>query len=77
MATIMWETVSQHWCGLMDQAAELLEERVYPADVLPGVGVPYHVRARKCSLGLNCNLAGCACRWSFLNPAYDPLEVKS
>ena len=77
MATIVWETVSQHWCDLMDQAAELLEERVYPADILPGAGVPYHVRARKCSLGLDCNLAGCTCRWSFLNPAYDPLEVKS
>lgn len=72
MATIVWETVSQRWCDLMNQEAELLEERVYPADFLPDVGAPYQVWARKCSLGVSCNLAGYACRWSFVNPGYDP-----
>jgi hypothetical protein len=76
MATIVWETVSQHWCDLMNQPVDLLEERVYPANLLTGVGVPYHVRARKCSLGLDCNLAGYACRWSFLNPGHDPFVEK-
>jgi hypothetical protein len=75
MATIVWETVSKHWCDLMNEEAELLEERVYPADLMPDVGAPYHVWARKCSLGISCNLAGCACRWSFINPAYDPFAA--
>lgn len=60
----------------MNQEAELLEERVYPADILPDVGAPYQVWARKCSLGVNCNLAGYACRWSFINPDYDPFAEK-
>jgi hypothetical protein len=52
--------------------AELLEERVYLDDPFPDVGQPFHVRARKCSLGADCNLAEYACRWSYINPNYDP-----
>jgi hypothetical protein len=76
MATVVWEAVSRQWCDLMHQEADLLEERVYPADILPDVGRPYLVWARKCSLGVRCNLAGYTCRWSYLNPDYDPFVEK-
>ena len=47
----------------------------YLGDPLPDVGRPYKVLARKCSLGLECNLAGFACRWSYTNPDYDPFAA--
>jgi hypothetical protein len=72
MATIIWETVGSHWCDLQECEAHLLEERIYPIDFVPDTGVPYHVRSRKCSLGLDCNLAGYHCRWAWTNPEHDP-----
>lgn len=53
----------------------MLEERIYPSDRMSDVE-SYHVKARKCSFGLECNMAGYKCRWSFLNPAYDPFGVE-
>jgi hypothetical protein len=72
MATIVLQVVDKIWCDRVRQEAELLEERVYPADAVPDVGAPFKVRARRCAFGTECNLAGCACRWSYLNPNYDP-----
>jgi hypothetical protein len=72
MATVVWKTIKTIRCDRVGQEAELLEERVYFDDPLPDVGQPFRVRARKCSLGTECNLAHYACRWSYLNPDYDP-----
>jgi hypothetical protein len=72
MATSAWVVVDKIRCGRVGQEAELLEERVYFDDPMPDVGRPYRGRARKCSLGLDCNLAELPCRWSYLNPSYNP-----
>jgi hypothetical protein len=72
MADSIWLVVDRVWCDRTQTAADLLEERVFPAEVLPDAKVPYQVRARKCSLGLECNLLGYTCRWSYTNPNYDP-----
>ena len=72
MATIIWESAARHWCDLQKCEAELLEQRVYPGDSLPDTRARYQVRARRCSLALDCNLAGYYCRWAWTNPDNDP-----
>jgi hypothetical protein len=72
MSTTVWEVIDTIRCDRTGEKAQLLEERVYAGDPVPDVGRPFHVRARKCSLGGECNLAGYACRWSYLNPNFDP-----
>ena len=72
MAHISWKVVKKHWCDLMEQEAELIEERVYPDDPVPDSGEAYRVLARKCSFGIECNTAGYYCRWAWTNPEYDP-----
>lgn len=73
MATVQWVTVRRLWCERAEAEAALMEERLYPADRLPDVP-SYRVTARKCSHGIQCNLAGCSCKWAFTNPFYDPFE---
>lgn len=75
MATVEWVAVKRIWCDRIGKEAELMEQRVYPADHLSDAE-PYHIKARKCSWGMDCNLAGYRCRWSFLNPAYDPFGLE-
>jgi hypothetical protein len=72
MADSVWIEVDKVWCDRVSAEVALLEERVYPAEVLPDTGAPYQVRARKCTLGLDCNLAGYTCRYALNNPNYDP-----
>jgi hypothetical protein len=74
MATTVWTVVDTVWCERQGQHAQLLEQRVYPAEVLPGVEPAFQVRARKCSFDVDCNLAGFTCRWAFNNPNYDPFQ---
>jgi hypothetical protein len=76
MTQIVWEVVDSIKCERTGEQAQLLEERVYVSDPLPDLGRPFKVRARKCSLGTACNLVGYACRWSYLNPTYDPFSEK-
>lgn len=76
MATTVWQIIDTITCDRTREQAHLLEERVYPDESLPDVGHPFKVRARKCSLGSECNLAGYACRWSYLNPNFDPFADK-
>ncbi|MBI3360634.1 MAG: hypothetical protein HY023_05940 [Chloroflexi bacterium] len=76
MAKIAWESVQKHWCDLMQEEAHLLEERIYPDDLLPDAALPYQVGARKCSFGIDCNLAGYHCRWAWTNPDYDPFTER-
>lgn len=73
MSTIVWEVADEIVCERTGATAHLLEERVYPLDCLPEAGAPiFKVLARKCSLGEACNLLEYKCRWSFLNPSFDP-----
>jgi hypothetical protein len=77
MATAIWEVVGQIECGRVVGTARLLEQRVYPSDLMPDAGLPYQVWARKCQHGLQCQAAGYPCRWSGLNPCYDPFHVRT
>lgn len=73
MSTIVWEVVDEIQCDRTGEAAQLLEQRAYPPEYMPEAGgVAFKVLARKCSLGRACNLAEYKCRWSFLNPNFDP-----
>lgn len=76
MSATVWEIVDTITCERTGEPAHLMEERVYRGDPLPDVGQPFKVRARKCSLGSECNQIGYACRWSYLNPSFDPFADK-
>jgi hypothetical protein len=72
MSNLDWVIVGSVWCERLQQQAELLEQRLYPAEILPSAGAGYQVRARKCSHDIECNLSGYTCRWAFNNPNFDP-----
>jgi hypothetical protein len=74
MAKIVWESVSQVWCEHRKEMADLLEERVYADEILLAAADAFQVRARQCRFAIDCNLAGYACKWSWMNPDYDPFE---
>jgi hypothetical protein len=75
MSDSIWLVVDRVWCDRMQTEAKLLEERVYADEAVEGPGAPFQVRARKCSLGLACNLVGYQCRYAFNNPNYDPFAA--
>jgi hypothetical protein len=76
MATIVSHVVKTTYCERVRKNVDLVEERIYPNDVLPdSPGAPYLVKNRKCSIGIDCNLVGYACKWSGLNPDYDPFSL--
>jgi hypothetical protein len=78
MTVIVREPIKTIWCQSINDSATLIEERVHPGDSLALVGAPdYRVLRQECSHGVECNLIGCACRWSFLNPDYDPFPETS
>ncbi len=68
MAKVVWETVGRAFCEHRHEEAQLLEQRVYPDEALPDAGMPYQVRARKCSFDIDCNLAGYPCCCAGTNP---------
>ena len=72
MSSQVWVKKQSQFCIRLKQTVYLLEERVYPGSLIPEVGETYQVRAQKCSAGVECNLLGLRCRWSGLNPTYDP-----
>ena len=77
MARIVKETIKQIYCDRLNRDVSLVEERVYPADFMPeSAGVAYHAQSRQCSFGIDCNRFGYSCRWSGLNPNYDPFEIE-
>ena len=76
MATIVGHTVKAIYCERVQQNVNLVEERIYPDAILPdSPGAQYLVKNRKCNLGIDCNLVGNACKWSGLNPNYDPFSL--
>ena len=74
MATLIWQTVSTANCGRAEPA-QLLEERVYPADLLDVSSGAFQVRARTCDHAEECRAAGLPCRWTGLNPSFDPFAA--
>jgi hypothetical protein len=62
---------------MLECEAVLMEERVYPHEIVPDCGPAYFVRARKCSYGLECNVAGYSCRWAWTNPENDPFAAEA
>ena len=74
MASTKWVTARILWCDRVQAEAELQEHRVYPADVLPDLS-GFQVKARRCSMGTACNMAGFSCKWSYANPNFDPFEL--
>jgi len=54
MAEAGWETIRVDMCERAGQPAALEVQCVYPAEFLPDQ--PPHVAARRCSLGIACNM---------------------
>lgn len=76
MSTIVWQAVKQIHCERIDADVSLVEKRIYPADLLQ-MGQPevFRVDARVCSWAKECAVRGCPCRWTGINPDYDPFEA--
>lgn len=71
MAEERWITVGKRWCEFRNEEAELLERRAFPSGILRFYQAP-RVLERKCSFAIECNMAGYPCKWSYINPDYDP-----
>jgi hypothetical protein len=74
MAVLSWQVVAQVNCGRATPA-KLLEERVYPADFLVDTTGAFRVQSRHCAKAAACRAANVPCRWTGLNPNYDPFEA--
>lgn len=75
MAKQEWVAVTREYCDRVEQDVDLLELRIYAADVLPDTQ-PYQVAARKCSVDVTCNMAGFPCKWAYTNPEVDPFVLR-
>lgn len=73
MSTVTSEIVAAASCRGA-RLALLVEQRLYPSDWLDDVSAPFLVRARQCTEQLACREAGMPCRWTGLNPTYDPFQ---
>ena len=73
MTHLMTVVVAATGCG-PSQTAKLLETRIYPADWLEHAAAGFQVYARRCSLTETCRAHEVPCRWTGLNPTYDPFE---
>lgn len=76
MAKIVKTVIKEIYCDRLNRDVSLIEDRVYPSEVMPDAGVAFHSQARACSFGVECNRFGYACKWSGLNPNYDPFEIE-
>lgn len=75
-AKIVKLVIKEIYCDRLNRDVSLIEDRVYPPDMMPDAGPVFHRRARMCSFGVDCNRLGYACKWSGLNPNYDPFEIE-
>jgi len=73
MSATEWFVVRAGWCEHVGREARLLEQRVYPAEILPDT-LGYRVTSRRCDWDITCNLAEFPCRWAFTRPELDPFE---
>jgi len=74
MTTTKWVVVDKKWCEYIDMEATIMEQRIYPADVMPDTS-SFKVISRKCSANLACNLAEVPCSYAFTNPTTDRYEL--
>jgi hypothetical protein len=73
MTAIKREPVKTIWCDRIGDNASLVEVRVFLGDSPAAIATNNsHVLKQECSHSIECNLNGCPCRWSYLNPDYDP-----
>lgn len=73
MAVVRWEPIKRQTCERIGEVVTLECKLVYPAEHLPDQ--PPRVLARRCSMGLECNLLDRpACVWSGTAPEYDPFR---
>lgn len=70
MAVEKWVPIKTQYCEIIDREAELLEHRIYPANVLPDTE-SYRVVGHKCTADIECNLLGCKCKWAYTDPSVD------
>ena len=77
MAKVIKAVVKQIYCDRLNRDVSLVEDRAYPSEIMPDTaGYAFQTRARACNFGMECNRLGYACKWSGLNPNYDPFEVE-
>lgn len=76
MAIVTSQVVMCVDCG-RTRPAELIEERIYPTGILDDATGAFQIRARRCAQEQECREAGLPCRWTGLNPNYDPFEGAS
>jgi len=74
MSATGWFIVKTTWCERAGRHARLLEQRVYPAEILPDM-LGYRVLARKCECAIECNLREFPCRWAYTRPEHDPFAL--
>ena len=74
MAVVTWQIAGKVFCRRAEPV-ELLEEHIYPIDFLDDATAPFQLRARMCRWELECREAGLPCRWTGLNPNYDPFAA--
>ena len=65
-----WVPVKKQWCNVLQGEAELLEQRVYPSEIIPDTEA-YRVISHKCTAAIACNLMGCHCQWAYTSPGND------
>lgn len=76
MTAVVMHVVDTVQCSRVHREVQLVEERLYPGDLVPDVGAPYRAVSHRCSSGVDCNLIGYPCRWSGINPNHDPFLDK-
>lgn len=74
MAATEWVVVNRNWCDRAGEEALLMEQRLYPSEIMPDT-VGHQVIARKCSSSMECHAARIPCRWSFTRPSFDPFNI--
>lgn len=76
MAILTSQVVARVDCG-RERPAELVEDRLYPTGILDDATGAFQILARRCAQEKDCREAGLPCRWTGLNPNYDPFEAVS
>ncbi|MCZ7669395.1 MAG: hypothetical protein M5U34_20560 [Chloroflexi bacterium] len=74
MTTTKWVIVDKKWCEYIEMEATIMEQRLYPPDLLPD-SPSYRVISRKCSANIVCNLTGVPCAYAFTNPTTNRFEL--
>lgn len=74
MARIEKVGAREIYCDRARRKASLLEDRIYPSDRKSDNSNGFHISVRTCSLSRMCSCLSYGCKWTGLNPDYDPFE---